>query len=737
VDRGRTGFLLCLALASFLTCLVGRAVLFGGKTFTPTDFLTSRAPWAGEHATDALIKNRLHQDVIEYDAMHAIAAKEALQRGSFFLWNPRILCGVPSMGDPQLVTFYLPRLVLLRLLPPLVALDALILLHFLAAGLAMYALARTWGMSVPAALTSSLAWMLCGQQMVWFKYAGGLPAAVFLPLIALALRRGTTERSLGWIAGAGALWAAMLMGSHPQLSFLALAWTAVFLLCQGKATGWPWTIRGGAVFAAFAVGLGALQLFPFLESLLLSQKLSTQDTLIYARPARIPLLIATLFWQRAFGSPLDRVDLTNAWTGSNFFEFQGYMGLLPLVLAGVAARRSRMLAAAALALLGLATFYPLWWLVVTILPFLRMLGPHRLYLFAFAVSILAGLGLDALLEKPPSRRLLMGAAGIASAILGIGLVGWARSATWLSLVNPAYAAMVTAALLTVVALRVLGSSASARVKAAAVGIAIVGDLLPGFLGYNSTYEALPPEPEAIRRLPRDGRVLVDLESPYYRTGVGNFLMAYGRPTPSGYASQYPRAYGELARALGGRVGDRRVEFAATDDRAHRLLNVATVLSSKGRDRINRLPRAWLVGACEVLPEPADRLKRLADPSFDPARSAVVETPLRLDGEAGGSVEQIGDLEYRVDGDRSSLLVVSETFAPGWICDVDGVPQPILRANHAMRAVELRPGTHRVTFSYRPGSLIFGAACSAITLAIAAGWVLWRRFRKPTSTASSG
>jgi hypothetical protein len=316
---------------------------------------------------------------------------------------------VPSLGIPQLGTFYPPRLILLRLLPPLLALDLLTLIHFLGAGLAMYALARTWGLGAPSAITSSLIWMLCGHQMVWFKCAGGLPPAVILPLLALALRRGVTERSLPWIAGAGVAWAFLLLGSNPLMSFLALVWTAVFLGSQARAAGGRWTCSAALLFAAVAAGLGAVQLFPFLGALAASQKVSVRDSLIYSRPARVPLLLVTLFWQRALGSPIDRVDLTNAWAGSNFFEFQAYMGLLPLLLAGGAWRRSRMLATTALVFLALATIYPLWRLVVTMLPFLKMMDPHRLPLFAFAMSILAGL-----LEKPPGGRLLAGAAVIAA-----------------------------------------------------------------------------------------------------------------------------------------------------------------------------------------------------------------------------------------------------------------------------------------------------------------------------------
>jgi len=172
----RSGYPLAVALSAGLTLLLGSGVLFAGRTFMPTDFLTTRPPWSGKHASDAFLKNRNAQDILEFDALQAIGAGESLRRGELFLWNPRMFCGWPTVGDPQLGTFYPPRVLLLRLLPPLRALDLLILLQYLGAGVAMFALARQWGLRDAGAMVSSLTWMLCGPQAVWVKYAGGLSA---------------------------------------------------------------------------------------------------------------------------------------------------------------------------------------------------------------------------------------------------------------------------------------------------------------------------------------------------------------------------------------------------------------------------------------------------------------------------------------------------------------------------------------------------------------------------------
>jgi uncharacterized membrane protein YfhO len=64
-----------------------------------------------------------------------------------------------------------------------------------------------------------------------------------------------------------------------------------------------------------------------------------------------------------------------------------------------------------------------------------------------------------------------------------------------------------------------------------------------------------------------------------------------------------------------------------------------------------------------------------------------------------------------------LLVVSETFYPGWEATVDGKPQPIYEVFGALRGVVLESGSHRVEMRYRPGVVALGAALSFSVIAL--------------------
>jgi hypothetical protein len=155
----------------------------------------------------------------------------------------------------------------------------------------------------------------------------------------------------------------------------------------------------------------------------------------------------------------------------------------------------------------------------------------------------------------------------------------------------------------------------------------------------------------------------------------------------------------------------------------------------GERRLDALPRAWLVGRAEVRPAPEERLRRLREPDFDPARMAILEeaAPPLEDGPPA-PVERIGPDQYRVQSPGSRLLVMSETFDPGWICEVDGRQRPVLRVNHAMRGVALDAGRHEIVFRYRPGTVLWGAVSTALTALFLGRLLVIRRPRSLTPAA---
>jgi hypothetical protein len=86
----------------------------------------------------------------------------------------------------------------------------------------------------------------------------------------------------------------------------------------------------------------------------------------------------------------------------------------------------------------------------------------------------------------------------------------------------------------------------------------------------------------------------------------------------------------------------------------------------------------------------------------------------------------GSITVETEAQRPALLVVAETYYPGWHATVDGQPAAILRANYLSQGVVVPEGKHTVELRYEPDSLRTGAVLSAASLAGLAGLVLWWR-----------
>ena len=85
------------------------------------------------------------------------------------------------------------------------------------------------------------------------------------------------------------------------------------------------------------------------------------------------------------------------------------------------------------------------------------------------------------------------------------------------------------------------------------------------------------------------------------------------------------------------------------------------------------------------------------------------------------IEHVPDrLAIRAEMACDGMVVLSDTFYPGWRARVDHRPAEIYEVNGAMRGVAVPRGTHTITMRYRPVSVYLGAA---LTLpASSARWV---------------
>ncbi len=150
-----------------------------------------------------------------------------------------------------------------------------------------------------------------------------------------------------------------------------------------------------------------------------------------------------------------------------------------------------------------------------------------------------------------------------------------------------------------------------------------------------------------------------------------------------------------------------------------------------------LPRAYLVSSYVTTGNEEESLAAIGDNISELPRSVVLEngapsfpsaTEPIIPGAARIVDYGINKVELRVESQEPSLLILTDSYYPGWVASVDGEKKPIWRANSLFRAVEVPTGSHRVVFRYRPASLYLGMAVSLATLLFIAAGLLVQAHR---------
>ena len=63
-----------------------------------------------------------------------------------------------------------------------------------------------------------------------------------------------------------------------------------------------------------------------------------------------------------------------------------------------------------------------------------------------------------------------------------------------------------------------------------------------------------------------------------------------------------------------------------------------------------------------------------------------------------------NLTYEVTSNKGGVIVFSEIYYPGWTATIDGQPAELGRVDYILRALNVKPGTHKVVLDFHPTSL---------------------------------
>ena len=731
--------------------------LVGGKGLVPVDAIFQMPPWSSAASVEP--SNYLLVDqYLDLVPLRQFFHDQLLQ-GRFPLWNPFLMCGVPSLASMQGAALY-PINLLLSPLSPFVASGISAFAKLFVAAFFTFLYLRRLGVVSAAALVGALTFALSGFLIVWLGHPHA-NVAVMLPVlfycIEAAIARPRTTRP--WI-GLAVSFGVMLLGGHAPTAVhatLALAAYVAFRLFRLAGR----MMFGLSVLAALGAGalIAAPQILPFAEYSRLSSSSQSSEALRRWASHLPPATLVHYLLPYMSGSPSTRFEHLPKAMGlgpvENFNERTGYVGILALFLAAVATLRRRCVFSfffGGLALVALAIIYgvPPWPAIMRGLPVLASINHERLILVLdWSAAVLAALGADALMRAKPAER-----PGRLAVVFVLG-VTVALLALWTFVGGTAKLDAASRSFLTG-QLLVLGGGLGAAVivtrrwlglrwiAALCIGWT-AADLLWFGMGYNPAIprEHYYPATGAIRFLQADSSVFrVFAPSPVL---MPNTAQVYGLSDVRGRDFMSIARYEEL---ITGRAGDfffyenpRNIPVAVASLNAKYVLMPARVPAApedfdlvydkeiKIYQNRRYLERAAIVFEHRVEREQAAMLKHVRDPAFDPGQLVWLEEPPAANPVGSNRLIAGAATEARVTRYEPDLvtvetrlpqpgfLVLFDTYFPGWTASVDGRETAIYRANYTFRAVSVPAGAHTVTFTYRPLSFRLGLAASGIALAV--------------------
>ncbi len=127
-----------------------------------------------------------------------------------------------------------------------------------------------------------------------------------------------------------------------------------------------------------------------------------------------------------------------------------------------------------------------------------------------------------------------------------------------------------------------------------------------------------------------------------------------------------------------------------------------------------LPHAFVVTGYHVSKTIQDVLKTLSSPDFDPRQTVILEKNISMpqtvnSPENKAEIKKYGktEVEIKTSLKNAALVVLSDSFYPGWEAEIDGQKTAILAADINSRAILAPAGSHLITFSYKPKLIFWG------------------------------
>jgi hypothetical protein len=678
---------------------------------------------------------------------------QQLARGQAFDWMPQIFSGFYLTGEGQAGTYHPLHLLLYTILPlrSAMALEWLIGYPVMLVGTWLFL--RRAISSNSAAMFGSVVFTFSSFNLLHFIHPNCVEIIAHIPwlLWAIDIVLVDSDRRKVYFAmtAMALLTGSQLLLGYPQFVFISLItefFYAIYVLiirhhvprsgcnssssctrCIGCYTStWPDLVLAKCI----GLFLGGAQLLPTFDVLLHSSRQSADAAFAYTgsmHPLNLLQLVAPYLF-------------VNRVVGLNTHELGLYLGAVPLTLIVLLIIRVRylggmkLLAAAAglFGVMALILAFGQYGQIYHLLTYLPLVGNFRfparhIVLFQLSAAVLASMGFLVLLRLNREHSRQAQVAQAFQSEINLFTLSWSElMPLWMLAAVSAAIAVVGIifhnqpyiATLPVVVIGPILFFASAWLVSCAVRGSILAipaliiltavDLGAYGLSY-SVYPGCPSMDEFVAKIPTPpeetaGRVVLSLFR-FDETGgrIGDQIILRGWSRADGYAGLEPQRQLDYKQLPALRVaGVRWVRRGTTTEGIKGLV----ARDENWSEAPDPLPRVRLVTQTIASDRPAVEIGKI-----DIESTAITEVPLIFPEAKSGSATLIEDspgrLVVRTEAPSPQLLVISESYHPGWKASVNGEASQIYRINGDYMGCVVQPGEQWITLQFQPSSLRTG------------------------------
>ncbi|MDO8658899.1 MAG: YfhO family protein [Candidatus Levybacteria bacterium] len=706
------------------------------------------------------------------------------------LWNPYVFSGSPFIGNPSSSMFY-PLNLLFLLFPTDIAFSYMFIVDSILIGFFTFLFARSINLSRFGSFISGLITMFSGPMLtqIFPGHLINLDSFIWLPLILLLYELSIKKQKSVYAIMASIPIALSFFGGASQIAVFSLFSASIYFLLRviltlpkdKKLIYLSKTFITLAASIAIGLLLASVQILPSSEFSKLSARAQGLSYEFASDFSLHPKQLISFVLPYFFGNPLEGTY----WGKGNFWELNGYLGIFPLILAFFSFASKRNNYKVIFIILGLFSLlfslgrftpiFPFFFNYVPIFDSFRV--PARfLYIYAFSISILSGMGIDILLKNQNNVFLKRTAKLIlfTGLILLIGSCFLYTNKSNISIyekliLNNSYAVglnhlrlfaelingtiLLSLVLFSFSLLILLKNKVSPNILKIVFTIIIVSDFwifnskILSIKKISEIYEApafikeLKKDDSIYRVFDKDGYYLPLIERSKIESITGihslyikdyrDFIWSIGNHSDKPYESffqinsiDYPVFLDLL-----------NVKYISTNQKINnknlKLIseykNVPINYLPKVEKNLyiykngNILPRAFIAPNAIIIPldKTIDKLK---EKDFNPENQVIISEnpniPLINNSkfqEVTINYKEPNKIGLNFNLNEAGFLVLSEMYYPGWKAYDNNREIKIYRANYIFRSIYLNKGNHRIVFLYSPNSYKIGSIISLLTL----------------------